>query len=232
MFQKSPVTERVKAMRQRYRDAKPKIDLSRYKLVTEFYQNNPQLTGILKRAKNLRNLFEHMPVLINEDEVIVGWQGTRVRDCPLYPETSWKWFMEELRADNIRTREVDPYELDPEDEQYLFIELAQLFGGGHAVEQRQLDIHEHHVVYRFIAGEKAHGVAVDGAFEGGALFFEKRRHAVAEGLRLGGRIFHDGDLDHKNILLQVPKPPLRNFPYERSLIKSINEKEAQVKGKS
>lgn len=119
-----------------------------------------------------------------------------------------------------------------EDEQYLFIELAQLFGGGHAVEQRQLDIHEHHVVYRFIAGEKAHGVAVDGAFEGGALFFEKRRHAVAEGLRLGGRIFHDGDLDHKNILLHVPKPPLRNFPYERSLIKSINEKEAQVKGKS
>lgn len=119
MFQKSPVTERVKNIRQRYRDAKPKIDLSRYKLVTEFYQNNPQLTGILKRAKNLRNLFEHMPVLINEGEVIVGWQGTQVRDCPLYPETSWKWFMEELWADNIRTREVDPYELDPEDEKYL-----------------------------------------------------------------------------------------------------------------
>ncbi len=119
MYVKSPVSDRVKAMRERFRNAKPKIDLSRYRLITEFYQNNPQLTGILKRAKNLRNLFENMPTLINEDEVIVGWQGTQVRDCPLYPETSWDWFMEELRSNNIRTREVDPYELDPEDEQYL-----------------------------------------------------------------------------------------------------------------
>ena len=32
--------------------------------------DNPQLTGILKRAKNLRNLFENMPTLINDGELI------------------------------------------------------------------------------------------------------------------------------------------------------------------
>ena len=75
MFEFKPVTPRVQAIREKYRTTRPKVDINRYRLVTEFYMNNPQLTGILKRAKNLRNLFENMPVLINENEVIVGWQG-------------------------------------------------------------------------------------------------------------------------------------------------------------
>ena len=119
MYQLKPVTLRVQKIREKYRTTKPKIDIHRYRLVTEFYMQNPQLTGILKRAKNLRNLFENMPVLINEDEVIVGWQGASYRCCALYPETSFNWFMQELRADNIRERSVDPYDIDPEDEKYL-----------------------------------------------------------------------------------------------------------------
>ncbi|MCQ2406388.1 MAG: hypothetical protein MJ067_04150 [Oscillospiraceae bacterium] len=119
MITERPVSERVKNIRERVRTTAPKLDLSRYKLITDFYRENPQLTGILKRAKNLRNLFENMPTLISEGELIVGWQGTSFRDSPLYPEVSWDWFMEELRSNNIRTRRVDPYELDEEDEKYL-----------------------------------------------------------------------------------------------------------------
>lgn len=119
MINCSTISPRVASIREKCRNTAPRIDINRYKLVTEFYQENPQLTGILKRAKNLRNLFENMPVLINEDELIAGWQGTHYRDCPLYPETSWSWFMDELRSNNIRTRKVDPYLLDEEDEQYL-----------------------------------------------------------------------------------------------------------------
>ena len=70
MYELKPMTLRVQKIRQKYRTTKPRIDINRYRLVTEFYMANPQLTGILKRAKNLRNLFENMPVLINEDEVI------------------------------------------------------------------------------------------------------------------------------------------------------------------
>ena len=60
-----------------------------------------------------------MPVLINENEVIVGWQGATYRCCALYPETSFNWFMKELRAGTIPKREQDPYDIDPEDEKYL-----------------------------------------------------------------------------------------------------------------
>ena len=105
MFEFKPVTPRVQAIREKYRTTRPKVDINRYRLVTEFYMNNPQLTGILKRAKNLRNLFENMPVLINENEVIVGWQGATYRCCALYPETSFNWFMKELRAGTIPKRE-------------------------------------------------------------------------------------------------------------------------------
>ena len=68
MYVKSPVTERVKRIRAKVRSTKPKIDISRYKLITEFYQENPQLTGILKRAKNLRNLFEKINKGYDQDK--------------------------------------------------------------------------------------------------------------------------------------------------------------------
>ena len=75
MYQQAPVSERVKYMRQLYRSTRPVIDLNRYKLVTEYYQNNPQQMGILKRAGNLKNLFEKMPVPIRDQELIVGFAG-------------------------------------------------------------------------------------------------------------------------------------------------------------
>ena len=83
MYQKAPITDRVKRIREKCRNTKPSLDISRYRLVTEFYMENPQLTGILKRAKNLRNLFENIPVTINEDELIVGWQGKKYRSSAL-----------------------------------------------------------------------------------------------------------------------------------------------------
>ena len=119
MYVERPVTDRVKKIREKCRNTPPKLDISRYKLITEFYMEHPELTGILLRAKNLRNLFEKMPTLINDGELIVGWQGEHYRCSPLYPEVSWDWFMRELRSNNIRTRKVDPYELDEEDEKYL-----------------------------------------------------------------------------------------------------------------
>ncbi|MBR0401342.1 MAG: pyruvate formate lyase family protein, partial [Lachnospiraceae bacterium] len=119
MYELSPVTDRIMRIRQRYRTTKPKIDINRYRLVTDFYQQHPQITGILKRAKNLRNLFENMPTPVFEDELIAGFQGTTYRCCALYPEQSFRWFMEELRAGVIPTRGMDPYDLDEEDAKYL-----------------------------------------------------------------------------------------------------------------
>ncbi len=117
MYQNAPMTERVQRVREKYRSTKPKIDLHRYKLVTEFYMENPDITGILKRAENLRNLFEKMPTPVNEDELIVGFAAETYRGCALFPENSFWWFLDEI--DTLPTRSVDPYDIDQETYDYI-----------------------------------------------------------------------------------------------------------------
>ena len=117
MYELKPVTDRVKRMREKYRTTKPEICTARYRLVTEFYMNNPHLTGILKRAKNLQNICENIPVNIYEDEVIVGEQGFKYRSCALYPETGFAWIKSEI--DTLPTRYVDPYEISEENRPYI-----------------------------------------------------------------------------------------------------------------
>jgi pyruvate formate-lyase/glycerol dehydratase family glycyl radical enzyme len=119
MYVLSPVSGRVAKIREKYRTTRPKVCIARYKIVTEFYKENPQLQGILKRAKNFKNICEKLPVLINDGEVIVGWQATSYRACALYPETSFGWFLDELRAGTIPLREADPYTIDEKDAEYI-----------------------------------------------------------------------------------------------------------------
>ena len=118
-FSLAPTTIRVAKIRQKYRTTRPKICIARYKIVTEFYKENPQLQGILKRARNFKNLCEKLPVLINEGEVIVGWQATSYHACALYPEFSFGWLLDELEAGTIPNRDTDPYDIYDEDAKYI-----------------------------------------------------------------------------------------------------------------
>jgi formate C-acetyltransferase len=106
-------------MREKYRTTQPKICISRYKLVTEFYMENRGMSGILKRAKNLKNLLENVAVRIDDDEVIVGAQASTYRGCALYPENSVAWLKEEVESRYISTRDLDPYILDEDDRSYI-----------------------------------------------------------------------------------------------------------------
>jgi formate C-acetyltransferase len=119
MFVLSPVSDRVAKIREKYRTTRPRICTARYRIVTDFYTENPQLQGILKRARNFKTICEKLPLLINKDEIIVGWQAQYYRACALYPETSFGWFMDELRAGTIPLRDTDPYDIFPEDAEYI-----------------------------------------------------------------------------------------------------------------
>jgi formate C-acetyltransferase len=119
MYTLSPVTDRVARIREKYRTTRPRICIARYKIVTEFYKENPQLQGVLKRARNFQNICEKIPVLINQDEAIVGWQASSYRACALYPETSFGWFLDELKAGTIPLRDTDPYDIDEKDAEYI-----------------------------------------------------------------------------------------------------------------
>ena len=119
MYKFSSVTPRVQRMRALYRDTMPYVDIDRYKLVTEFYMENPQIDGPLKRALNFRNLCEKLPCIVHDDELIVGTYVTRYRATALYPENSIGWLIDEMKSGLISTREVDPYIVSEEDKEYI-----------------------------------------------------------------------------------------------------------------
>jgi formate C-acetyltransferase len=115
----TPVTDRVKKLREDYRDIKPEVCIARYKLLTEFYMDNPALGGILRRAKAMREIFEKIPVRIGDGEVIVGAQSAKYRAGALYPENCVSFIEDEIVSGTIATREIDPYDISEEDRKYI-----------------------------------------------------------------------------------------------------------------
>ncbi len=119
MYKLSPVTDRVLKIRDEYRSTIPHICIARYKLITEFYQNHTELTGILKRAKCFKYICENIPVRIGREEVIVGAQSSRFKAAALYPENGVEWLIDEARTGLISTRPLDPYYFEDEDRDYF-----------------------------------------------------------------------------------------------------------------
>ena len=120
MFEFLPISDRVARVRQRYRTTVPKLCTARLRIVTDFYQQNTQLTGPLKRAKMFRELCERLPVTVFPDEVIVGTQVTSYRASSLNPEFGGiGWFRRDWEAGVLLDREHDRYLIDPEDIEYV-----------------------------------------------------------------------------------------------------------------
>ena len=119
MYKLDPITPRVAAMREKYRSTQPEICTARYRLLTEFYMAHPEMEGILKRALNLKNICENIPVRIDDDEIIVGGQSGKYRATAIYPENSAAWIKEEIESGLVSTRDIDPYIISEEDRAYV-----------------------------------------------------------------------------------------------------------------
>ena len=114
-----PMTDRVQRLRAAYRDTVPELCLARYKILTEFYMNHPELEGILRRAKVMKEIFDNLPIWIGDDELLVGAQGSKYRAAAIYPEDCCSWIRDEIVSGYIRTRDIDPYIVSDEDIEYL-----------------------------------------------------------------------------------------------------------------
>lgn len=119
MYTLKPTTTRVLKMRKKYRETKPKVCTARLRIATDFYQENPNITGILKRALLFKELAEKMPVLISEDEVIVGSMASTYRGSALFPENDIAWMKADDDAGQLFNRELDPYIIEDEDWNYI-----------------------------------------------------------------------------------------------------------------
>lgn len=119
MYEFSPMSPRVKRVREKYRTTTPFLDVWRYRLVTEFYMGHRNVDGVLKRALNFHNLCQKMPVFVRDDELIVGSYTETFKGSALYPEYSIRWLIPELEDGSIATRDADPYQYREEDRCYI-----------------------------------------------------------------------------------------------------------------
>lgn len=104
----------------------PSICLERARLVTESYKATAGEPYIVRRAKALAHILEHMTVFIRPEELIVGNHASQQRFAPLYPETG---VLSERELDLMPVREVDTLQITPAQKQELLTEIYPWWKG-------------------------------------------------------------------------------------------------------
>lgn len=97
---------RIDMMNERLKNSKPQLDVERARLVTEAYEKFSDYTPVMRRAKAFEYILDNMEPNMQEGELIVGSQTTRVRGVPVFPEFGAKWVIDEI--DMFPVRGTDP----------------------------------------------------------------------------------------------------------------------------
>ena len=90
----------------------PVIESARAKLITESYKETEGEPIITRRAKAFAHILRNIPIIIRDDELIVGSSTIAPRGCQTFPEFSYEWLEAEL--DTVATRTADPFEIAEE----------------------------------------------------------------------------------------------------------------------
>lgn len=88
----------------------PVIESARGLLVTESYKNTEDLPIILRRSAAFAHILRNIPIVIRDDELVVGSATIAPRGCQVFPEYSYEWL--EAEFDTVATRAADPFYID------------------------------------------------------------------------------------------------------------------------
>ena len=85
----------------------PVIEAARAKLITESYKATEGQPVITRRAEAFAHILRNIPIIIRDNELIVGSSTIAPRGCQTFPEFSYQWLEDEL--DTVATRTADPF---------------------------------------------------------------------------------------------------------------------------
>jgi pyruvate formate-lyase/glycerol dehydratase family glycyl radical enzyme len=106
------VSERVTRLKSKYLHARPTVCTERAEFYTEVYQEHEAKPLIVRRALALDRTLRQMTISIDEGELIVGNQASRLRAAPIFPEYAVEWILREL--DELADRPGDAFYVDEE----------------------------------------------------------------------------------------------------------------------
>ena len=95
----------------------PVIESARAKLITESYKATEGQPVITRRAEAFAHILRNIPIIIRDNELIVGSSTIAPRGCQTFPEFSYQWLEDEL--DTVETRSADPFYIAEETKQEL-----------------------------------------------------------------------------------------------------------------
>lgn len=112
-----PKTDRIKRLIENLFAKMPEIESARARLITESYQSTESQPVIIRRAKAFEHILKNIPIIIREEELIVGSTTLAPRGCQTYPEFSCEWL--EAEFDTVETRSADPFYISEETKKIL-----------------------------------------------------------------------------------------------------------------
>lgn len=86
---------------------KPQIESARAVLLTESYRATEGQSVMARRAKAFAHILDHIPIVIRDEELVVGSSTVQPRSCHTFPEYSFEWLESEF--DTIAARAADPF---------------------------------------------------------------------------------------------------------------------------
>ncbi len=107
-----PKTSRIDKLKEDLFRKMPQIEADRGVLITESYKQTENLPMIQRRAKAFAHILKNIPVVIRDEELIVGSATKEPRSCQVFPEYSYKWL--EAEFDTVETRSADPFYISEE----------------------------------------------------------------------------------------------------------------------
>ncbi len=90
----------------------PQIEHYRAVLYTDSFRSTEGEPTVLRKAKAFYNVCKNIPIVIRDNELIVGANSVSPRSCPTFPEFSFEWLESEF--DTVSTRSADPFEISDE----------------------------------------------------------------------------------------------------------------------
>lgn len=110
------LSKRIKTLHEKAIHATATVSLDRARLVTEFYRNPSVEPFMLRKAHAFEYILMNKEIYIDDEAILVGNHGSRLRSVPVYPENT-AWLADEI--EDVDTRSADPYQFLPGEKEEL-----------------------------------------------------------------------------------------------------------------
>jgi len=91
-------TERIEILKNQILDAKPCVEVDRALLLTASFKETENQPAITRRAKALYKILNEVPIIIRDEELVVGSLTIEPRSSQIFPEFSNKWITDEFET--------------------------------------------------------------------------------------------------------------------------------------